>query len=63
MLTKFLKKDALFYNAQYTFYCITLYVIFIMSNSMLITEAPMGWLFYSHMYPLSDLDFPMVPLM
>lgn len=42
MLTKFLKKDALFYNAQYTFYCITLYVIFIMSNSMLITEAPMG---------------------
>lgn len=63
MLTKFLKKDALFYNVQYTFYCIVLYIVFIMFISMLITEAPMGWLFYSHMYPLSDLDFPMVPLM
>lgn len=63
MLAKFLKKDALFYNVQYTFYYIILNIIFIMLISMLITRAPMGWLFYSHIYALSDLDFPMVPLM
>lgn len=42
MLTKFLKKEALFYNVQYTFYCIVLSIVFIMFISMLITEAPMG---------------------